>query len=97
MLCWHHRFGGCTVQKIYQAHLSAFSLGAVLAVFLLASPGAQAAPSVPNSQELAQQRFQLPNPMSREYMQVLRSAPMHYEAPVDMQTPAQPRPKPETN
>jgi hypothetical protein len=89
-----NRFGGVTVQIIYRASLLAVWLGILLALSL----SVQAAPSVPNPQELAQQRFQLPNPMSREYMQVLRNAPMHYEAPVDVQTPAQPQPtRPETN
>ncbi len=72
------------------------ALGAVLALSL-GSLSAQAATSVPNSQELAQHRFQLPNPMSREYLQGRRSAPVRYEAPVDSQTPVQPRPAPYTN
>ena len=91
------RFGGVAVHIIYRASLLAVWLG----ILLMLSHSAQAAQSVPNAQELAQElaeeRFQPPNPMSREYMQVLRNAPMHYEAPADVPTPAQPRLKPETN
>ena len=96
MLCCQSGFGGFTVQKTYQARLFAVSLGVSLLLPFTAQ-GALADPSVPTARELASERFQLPNPMSREYMQVLRSAPMHYEQPVDLQTPAQMRPKPETN
>jgi hypothetical protein len=91
--------GVVTVQIIYRASLLAVWLG----VLLVLSLSVQAAPSVPSPQQLAQfaqqERFQLPNPMSREYMQVRRTAPMRYEAPVEVEepTPLQPRPAPYTN
>jgi hypothetical protein len=91
-----NRFGGVIVQIIYRAGLLAVWLGILLALSL----SAQAAPSVPSPQQLAQlaqqERFQLPNPMSREYMQVRRGAPVR-EAPVEQETPLQPRPARETN
>ena len=84
------------MHTIYRVSLLAVWLGVLLALSL----GVQAAPSVPSTQQLAQQeRFQLPNPMSREYMQVRRTAPVRYKAPVEVeeQTPSQPRPMPYTN
>lgn len=84
------------MQKTYQARLFAVSLG-VSMLLPFAAQSAIADTSVPTARELASQRFQLPNPMSREYMQVLRSAPMHYEVPVNLQAPTQPRRQSETN
>ena len=81
------------MHTIYRVSLLAVWLGVLLALSL----GVQAAPSVPSTQQLAQQeRFQLPNPMSREYMQVRRATPVR-EAPVEQETPLQPRPVRETN
>jgi hypothetical protein len=92
-----NRLGVVTVQIIYRASLLAVWLG----VLLVLSLSVQAAPSIPSTQQLAQfaqqERFQLPNPMSREYMQVRRSAPVRGEVPVEEQTPLQPRPAPYTN
>jgi hypothetical protein len=87
------------VHTIYRVSLLAVWLGVLLALSL----SVKAAPSVPSTQQLAQfaqqERFQLPNPMSREYLQVRRSAPVRVEAPVEVeeQTPSQPRPAPYTN
>jgi hypothetical protein len=82
------------VQKTYQARLFAVSLGVAL-LLPFAAQGAIA--DTPAPRELTGERFQLPSPMSREYLQVRRNAPAQVDAPVDVQTPPQPRPAPYTN
>jgi hypothetical protein len=82
------------VQKTYQARLFAVSLGVSL-LLPFAAQGAIADPSVPTVRQLAGDRFQLPNPMSREYMD--RSVGRPAEAPGQVQPPATPRRQSETN
>ncbi len=89
--------GGFTVHHI-QLRFAAVLLGvAVLLPF--SGQSAKADTSVPSSRELtgsADERFQAPNPMSREYLQIGRSAARQYEAPAQVQPPV-PRRASETN